>query len=90
MKNVFALNAEENNLGEWIWAAVDSGGPRLIFPNRNVKWTEEYDDIDKSVFFIVEQERDAKEITVEFKHSDVAKTFYAFVDSRSRNVFSLF
>lgn len=82
MENVFAVKSKENEHGEWILAAVDRNGPRLIFPCRRVKWTEEYEDIDKSVFFVVEHERQDREITVEFHSSCAAKTFYQYVISR--------
>lgn len=79
------MNAKENEDEEWIFAAVDGSGPRLIFPLRCVQWKQEFEDIGKSVSFVIEQEPHAKIITVEFEYSGVAKTFYAFVNSRNQN-----
>lgn len=82
LEDVVAVNAKENESGDWIFAAEDSNGPRLIFPLDYVKWTHEYEDIDKGVSFVVDDEPQGREITIEFEYSGVAKAFYAFVDSR--------
>lgn len=88
LENVFSVNAKEIELEDWIFAAVDSSGPRLIFPLLCVKWTKNYEDIDKAVTFVVEPGPNVKEMTLEFKYSGVARAFYAFVDSRSEFTFS--
>lgn len=79
LENVLTVFAKKTELNGWIIAAMDSSGPRLIFPANYVHWTQEYEDFDKSVFFLVQLEPQGEEITVEFKHSGVAKTFYVFL-----------
>ena len=77
------MSSKENEHREWIFAAVDSRGePRFVFPQRNVEWKQAYEDIHKTVSFVVELEPPEKIIILEFYSFCIAKTFYQYVDSR--------